>query len=59
MRSSEHDRRETRLVNLLPHDLVVINGTSFVLATSGHVARMEQHVIDDMMLPVPGAMALS
>ncbi|MGH3926685.1 MAG: hypothetical protein ACRDTT_28125 [Pseudonocardiaceae bacterium] len=46
---------ETRLVNLLPHDLVVLNGASFVLASSGHVARMEQHVVDDVLLHVPGA----
>jgi hypothetical protein len=46
---------ETRLINLTPHDLVVMNGTSFVLAPSGQVARMEQHVIDQMLLPVPGA----
>jgi hypothetical protein len=46
---------QTRLVNLLPHDLVVMNGASFVLASSGHVARVEQHVIDDMLLHLPGA----
>lgn len=46
---------ETRLVNLMPHDLVVLNGASFVLARSGHIARVEQQVIHDMLLRVPGA----
>lgn len=47
---------ETRLVNLTPHDLVIMNGVRFVLATSGQIARMEQHVVDDTLLRVPGAM---
>lgn len=47
--------RETQLVNLTPHDLVIMNGVSFVLASSGPVARVEQHVVDDMLLHVPGA----
>lgn len=46
---------EAQLVNLMPHDLVVMNGASFVLASSGHIARVQQHVIDDMLLHVPGA----
>ncbi|PZS26361.1 MAG: hypothetical protein DLM61_18520 [Pseudonocardiales bacterium] len=46
---------ETRLVNLMPHDLVVLNNGRFVLAQSGHVARMDQHVVDDILLRVPGA----
>lgn len=46
---------ETRLVNLTPHDLVIMDGAAFVLASSGHVARLEQHVVDDLLLHVPGA----
>lgn len=45
---------ETRLVNLMPHALVV-NGGRFVLAPSGQIARMDQHVVDDTLLRVPGA----
>ncbi|MGH3902439.1 MAG: hypothetical protein ACRDTA_30125 [Pseudonocardiaceae bacterium] len=45
----------THLVNLMPHDLVVMNGSRFVLTPSGQVARVDQHVVDDTLLSVPGA----
>jgi hypothetical protein len=45
----------TQLVNLMPHDLVVINGGRYVLAPSGQVARVDQHIVDDTLLNVPGA----
>lgn len=45
----------THLVNLMPHDLVVMNGGCFVLAPSGQVARVDQHVVEDTLLHVPGA----
>lgn len=33
---------ETHLVNLMPHDLVVIDGGRFVLTSSGQVTRFRQ-----------------
>lgn len=46
----------THLVNLMPHDLVLIDGVHrFVLAPSGQVARVEQHVVENQLLTVPGA----
>ncbi|MGH3692479.1 MAG: hypothetical protein ACRDRX_00475 [Pseudonocardiaceae bacterium] len=45
----------TRLVNLMPHDLVVIDGVRrFILAPSGQVARVDQHVVEDASLSVSG-----
>ncbi|MGH3529189.1 MAG: hypothetical protein ACRDS0_03650 [Pseudonocardiaceae bacterium] len=45
----------THLVNLMPHDLVVVNGVCrFVLAPSGQVARVDQHVVADALLSVSG-----
>jgi len=46
---------ETRLINLTPHHLVVIDADHFVLAPSGQVARVDQHAVDDTLLHVPGA----
>jgi hypothetical protein len=45
----------THLVNLMPHDLVLIDGVHrFVLAQSGQVARVDQHVVEETLLNVPG-----
>lgn len=46
---------ETLLINLMPHDLVVMNNGRFVLAPSGPVARIDQHVVERTLLQVPGA----
>ena len=46
---------ETRLVNLMPHDLVVIDDGRFVLPPSGQVTRVDQHVVDETLIRVPGA----
>jgi hypothetical protein len=46
---------ETRLVNLMPHDLVVINDGRFVLPPSGQVTRVDQHMVDETLIRVPGA----
>jgi hypothetical protein len=44
------------LVNLMPHDLVVIYEVHrFVLPPSGQVARVDQHLVEDTLLSVPGA----
>ncbi|MGH3692481.1 MAG: hypothetical protein ACRDRX_00485 [Pseudonocardiaceae bacterium] len=46
----------THLVNLMPHDLVIMNGRRFVLTSSGQVARVDQHVVDERLLDVAEAM---
>lgn len=46
----------THLVNLTPHDLVIMNGTRFVQTPSGQVARVDQHVVDETLLSVGEAM---
>jgi hypothetical protein len=45
----------THLVNLTPHNLVVMNGKYFVLTPSGQIARVDQHTVDNTLLSVPGA----
>jgi hypothetical protein len=46
----------SQLVNLVPHDLVIMNGDRFVLTQSGQIARVDQHVVDETLVNVGGAL---